>query len=566
MIGIGTSSGITGDFSLQVLDQGGGQLKLGARFYDGDQRGFGIVKTSDSTATVQLPERSRMVVDVEGGRTPISVTVAIAGDAPVVGREADIDLSTTATRTIVITANDTSSPQRSATFTIEASRRPAPVVVPGTTTPGPVPAAELTATATLQGGAPVQQPRLEIVSETSNSVTVGLNVPPTKAASTQWTLNGSPAGTSATLLVDLPAGGPDAIVTATLPGESGVANFTGYFRFDHPPYKVAGRVQTDADTRAFALHSENTHTTEAADEGTTSSWLGGSDLRTALLPILQGLPNVTTINIEGFASYEGPPPPAPVDNTKRVYNEDLSRRRALGLRAIIEDLIAAPANGLLNKGFVLNHSSNMTNWPNQGFPAVETRRIWWKAVASWLPANTPGTVSTGTLHRDPQTNSTTPGKVLDPPPPPNQQPAPPPRWFRQMGAKVRIVRNQFVACEVSAKINIQTAAEDRLQAGMPAGNSGTLPQGQPLGANPADGLINFRLVVQIDDATDNVTVLGYYGAGPGRRGRALFVGHATRANAGCQSGLWPRLLRHHDCFHAVDLGRRGRGGKRRSVS
>ena len=63
-----------------------------------------------------------------------------------------------------------------------------------------------------------------------------------------------------------------------------------------------------------------------------------------------------------------------------------------------------------------------------------------------------------------------------------------------MGAKVRIVRNQFVACEVSAKIDIQTAAEDRLQAGMPPGNSGALPAGAPLGANPADGLIDFRLV------------------------------------------------------------------------
>ncbi|WP_224792163.1 hypothetical protein, partial [Pseudomonas fluorescens] len=33
-------------------------------------------------------------------------------------------------------------------------------------------------------------------------------------------------------------------------------------------------------------------------------------------------------------------------------------------------------------------------------------------------------------------------------------------------------------------------------------------------ANPADGLIDFRLVVQIDDATDTVTVIGYYGADP----------------------------------------------------
>lgn len=35
-----------------------------------------------------------------------------------------------------------------------------------------------------------------------------------------------------------------------------------------------------------------------------------------------------------------------------------------------------------------------------------------------------------------------------------------------------------------------------------------------MGANPADGIIDLRLVIQIDDATDTVTVIGYYGADP----------------------------------------------------
>ena len=513
LIGIGASSGVTGDFSLQVIDQGAGPLKLSARFYDADQRGYGIVRTSATTATVQLPKQSRMVVDVEGGRTPITVSVTISGGAPSAGREAAIDLLSSATRTIVITASDTSSPQRAATFTIEASRRPPAVVVPGTTSLGPVNAAKITASSTLQGGVVVQQPRLEIVSETPASAVVGLNVAPSRAALTQWTLNGAPAGTSATLTVDLPSGGPDATVIATLPGEIGVSNFTGYFRFDEPPYIESNRVQTDADTRAFGLNPDNTHTTTAADEGTTTGWLGGSEVRTALLPVLQSLPAGTAISIEGFASYEGPPPPA-LDTTKRAYNADLARRRALSLRAIVEALIADAGTGLAAKSLTVTHTSNMAGWETHGFPAVETRRIWWKAVASCPPVNTPQTVATITLHRDPQTPSTSTPTVIDPPPPDNAQQAPPPRWFRQMAAKVRIVRNQFVACEVSAKIDIQTAVEDRLQAGMPPGNSGALPAGAPLGANPADGLIDFRLVVQIDDATDTVTVIGYYGADP----------------------------------------------------
>jgi hypothetical protein len=512
LIGIGASSGITGDFSLQVLDQGAGPLKLGARFYGADQRGYGLVRTSDATGTVQLPERSRMVVDIEGGRTPITTTVTVEGSPAQNNRVIDIDLSSAAERTITINVNDSSSPQRTGILTITATRRPAPVVIPGTTSLGPVPAAVLTTTSITQGSSSPQQPRLLLVSETPNTATIALDVPPARQAQTQWTINGTPRGMSATLTVDLPAG-TDATIRAELPGENAVGNFTGYFRFDRPPYRVGDRVQTDEDIRNFARQPDNTHTTEAADEGTTSNWLGGSDVRPALLPLLQGLPDGAAINVEGFASYEGPPPPQ-TDNTKRAYNEDLARRRALGLRTIIEDLIAVPANGLQSKHLTVSHAPNMTNWPNQGFPQVETRRIWWKAVAAWSGSNTAGIVVQGTLHRDPQTSSTTDPVIVDPPPPPNQQPPPPPRWFRQMGGKVRIVRNQFVACEVTAKIDIQTAAEDRLQGSMPPGNAGTLPQGEPIGANPADGLIDFRLVIQIDDATDTVSIIGYYGADP----------------------------------------------------
>lgn len=511
LIGLGSSSGVTGDFSLQVLDQGAGALKMGARFYDGGQRSYGIVRASDSSATVQLPTQSRMVVDVEGGRTPITVTVTIDGGTAQTGREVDIDLSGNPTRTIVISAEDTSSPVRRATFTIVASRRPASVVVPGITTFGPTPTAKITSQSTVQGGVPVQQPRIEIISETASTATVGLNAPSARAALTQWAVNGTPRGTGATIVVDLPAGGPDVTVVANLPGEPGVADFTGYYRFDKPEYIEHNRVQTDADTRAFALTPDNTHTTAAGDEGATSNWLGGGDVRAALLPLLQSLPPHTTIKIDGFASYEGPPPPD-VDETKRAYNADLARRRALGLRAIIEDLIADAANNLQGKSLAITHAANMTDWTNQGFPAVETRRIWWKAVATWPATTASGTTTTATLHRDPQSSSTTPPTVIDPPP--NQQPAPPPRWFKQMGAKVRIVRNQFVACEITAKIDVQTAAEDRLQAGMPAGQSGTLGNGQPLGANPADGIIDLKLVIQIDDATDTVTVIGTYGADP----------------------------------------------------
>ncbi len=514
LIGIGASSGVTGDFSLSVIDQGAGPLGISARFYDADQRGYGIVRTGDSTATVQLPNSSRMVVDVAGGRTPIATTIRVDSDAQITGREATIDLSTDDTRTIVITSTDTSSPARTATFTITASRRPAAVTVPGVTTPGALKDYEVVSQSQLQGTTPVQTPRIKVINVAGTTVTLALELTSAQASqapNTVWTIDGAPGGTSASLVVDVLPGAASRVVTATLPGAVGVTDFTGYYRFDQPPYKVGNRVQSDADTRAYALQSDNTHTTTAGDEGLTSSWLGGSDVRSALLPILRALPAGTAITIKGFASYEGPvPPPATPDSAKFAYNEDLSRRRAVGLQAIIEELIAA--NSLTHT--ITSATADMTGWQTHGVPDVTTRRVWWKAEARWPAANTPATVATITLRRPPSDDTTTPPKVIDPPPPDNAQPAPPPRWFRQMGAKVRIVRNQFVAVEVTAKIDIQTAAEDRLQGSMPPGNSGTLPAGSPLGANPSDGLIDFRLVVQIDDATDTVTVIGYYGADP----------------------------------------------------
>ncbi len=511
LIGIGASSGVTGDFSLQVLDQGAGALKLSARFYDAQQKGFGIVRAGD-TATVALPVLSRMVVDVDGGRTPIETTVVCGLTSLGNVREADIDLSDKTTMLIKITAKDTSSPPRTANLTITASRRAAPTQEPGIPLVGPVPAPELIGATTTQSGVVVQQPRLEIGSVNGNSVAVQLKDFTGDATQIQWTKNGTPAGNGPALVIDLAPGAPDVAIKAEIPGQAGVSNFTAYYHFDLPPATINGQPQSEAQTRQFALDANNTHTTESVDEGPDNGWIGGEDVAPQLLPKLKSLNDNSDITIEGFASYEGPTPP-PVDTSKRDYNAALARRRALGLRAIIEDLIAK--NGLSARNIkVVEHKANMANWPNQGFPDVATRRIWWKAVAHWPPASAPGTVSTGTLHRDPQTITPQPGKVIDPAPPANQQPAPPPRWFRQMGAKVRIVRDQFVACEITAKLDIQTAAEDRLQAGMPPNHSGSLPAGQPLAANPADGLIDFRLVIQIDDSTGSVSIIGYYGADP----------------------------------------------------
>jgi hypothetical protein len=491
LIGIGVSAGITGDFDVTVLNQGAGPLALGARFYDADGRAYGLTRTSDTTATVQLPARTRMVIDVEGGRTPFSVTAAFDGGTPQPGREFDVDLGSQTTRQVAINATDTSAPPKTSSLTIQITRRPAlPPPVAGTRSPPQAPTPDVQTTSITQGGAPVLAPRLRLVSNTPSTATIALDVEPAKQAQTQWSLNGNPIGTSATLTVDLPPPGTEVSVRAELPGTPGVAQFTSYFRFDRPD------PGTDSQTRAYALLPNNTHTEPSPDEGITSPWMGGTDVFSALRPVLESLPALTTITIKGYASYEGDS-----SQQKLIYDTDLARRRALGIRAIIEKLETEPA--LASKGFTIDDAPDMTNWTNQGFPDVSTRRIWWKAVALWPPTATQGTITDGIVRRRRP-------RIPDPPP---AAPASPPSWFRMLGCKVRIVRNTFVACEVFGKFDIQTAAENRLQGNL--GSNPPLAPGQPMGANnTGDGLIDVRVVVQIDDATDTVSVVGYFGADP----------------------------------------------------
>lgn len=446
LIGIGASSGVTGDFRTEVLDQGAGPLKLGARFYDADQRGYGLVRTSDTTGTVQLPERSRMVVDIEGGRTPITTTITVQGSPVVNDRVADIDMSTAAERTITISVTDSSSPQRNGTLTITATPASAGRNHTRNHHPRPCPRRR-------------SHHHVDDPGRRYRSTTAACGRRRNRFHRHRCPRHHTrPAGTHTMDHQRHPArhqfhgyGGPAAGNRCHDPRRVARRKrrraVHGYYRFDQPPYKVGDRIQTREDTKNFARQSDNTHTTTASDEGTTSNWLGGSDVRSALLPMLQGLPNAVpvTISCVGYASYEGPPPPA-TDNTKRAYNQELAARRAVGLRAIIEDLVASPSSNLGSKNITVTDApQDMTPWPTQGFPQVETRRIWWKAIASWnAPSNTGGIVVDGMLHRDPQTSSTTDPVIVDPPPPPNAN-----RRLRRAGSGRWVARSASSATSSS---------------------------------------------------------------------------------------------------------------------
>ena len=502
LIGIGGSAGVTGDFELAIVDQGSGPVKVSARFYDDSGRSYAITRTSDSTATVILPKKTRMAVDIDGGLTPYSSKAKIGSAAEAPGRLFDVDFGSDTSLTIVVTGTGSQPGATPSTLTVTAALRPTPALPPAGTSATPdTPGASIQTTSITQGGHTVANPPLKLVSQTSTQAIIAVDTDATTAATTQWTVGGSPRGTSAVATVDC-APGDSIDVQALLPGAAGVATFTAYYRFDHPKPNVDNPVTYTADP-------DKTHTTPSPDQGLTSSWPGGGDVLSTLTPLLDNLAAGSPITIKGYASYETGDSTSPNSNDF-VYNKQLALNRAIGFQSIIQQYPT--------KTFTFpSTADDMSAWTSQGDP---NRNLFWKAVASWTPIGAPDTTITGKVTRP------KPQPLIPVPVPDNPQSAPvphPPSWFKKIDAKVRIVRDHFVACEVSGKFDIQTPSETQLaNGGVP---SGQIPQWGDVGSqNPADGIIDARIVVQIDDATDTVTVSGYFGADPADKDGLKMIG------------------------------------------
>ena len=505
LIGFGASAGVTGDFELEIIDQGSGPVAASARFYDANQRCYGITKSSDGkTATVTIPDKTRMVVDIDGGLTPYTASAQIgtAADAP--GRVFDVNFGTATSLTIVVSAKGSQPGATKTILTITANLKPASAPAPPGTTPAPgSQAVSIQTTSIVQNGLDVSVPQLKLISQTSSQATIALDTDPTTQSSTQWTINGSSAGTSSTVTVDC---GPNETVQvqADLPGATSVGSFTSYYRFDHPKPNVE-------DPASYATIPDNTRTVPAADAGLTAPWPGGSDAATALYPLLKDLPETTAIAILGYASYEAGDSTSPT-STDWIYNNQLAANRAAGLAAIIAK---CPGKTFSN----VTSAADMSAWPTQG-PGLDIRRNFWKAVATWTPQPAAGTTTNGNVTR-PAANPPTPAPVPDNPT--NASPPDPPSWFKKVDAKVRIVRDHFVACEVSGKFDIQTPTENQLATGGVSGAQ--MPKWGDVGTqNPGDGIIDARIVVQIDDATDVVLITGSFGADPADLDGLKYIG------------------------------------------
>lgn len=492
LIGIGSSRGVSGDFGLAVINQGSGNLTLGARFFDDQGRAIGITRLTATTAEVRVPATSRMVIDVVGGRAPYTTVAEFDGSdhAGVIH-----ELTTTAAgRTVVVRASDTSSPPKSLALTIAVRLREAEVVELPPNVPTEAPAT-ISTTRMRLGGEDVPAPELELRGDSGDQVTVGLRgvfsgkVP-------QWQVDGSGAGAS--FSVTLPLGDDQTTeLVATVPGDV-INQINGYFRFDRPPLQ---------NHLTYAEDEGNSSAEEAIDPGTTAAWKPpGRPFLHAWRDTLARI-DPPTITIEGRASFEG-------DSLKATYNHLLSRRRAEGLAALIKKHSGLPefTVNLLPPPGGQPDPAWIAEWETHGEP----REQWWRAEIRDFSVVEPDLVVEGQVSRP---------AVPAPPeiPPPRDVPPqspPPAAWFRHAQLKVRIVQNQFVAVELSGQVDFETALEESIN----TSGAVSVPSLEGIGNNPADGIVDFLFLYQRDQASQSDQIKLYLGADPNDKDGLLMTG------------------------------------------
>lgn len=498
LLGIGRHAGVTGDFEFDAINQGGGPLTLSARF-SGSGGSIGITPIDSTHAESIVPARTTMVVDVSGRRPPYITEISTDGGTTFVPeRVMDLDLTSTPTMTVVVraSAQGDASPT---TLTITLRRRDTTGTSGTPPAAGAIPDARVTASTSVRGGQPATGPAMEIATQTTSRVSLRL----ADNSAATWTVDGAaqPGSATATLTIDLGPGQTRQVV-ASVPGTSTIAPI--FFHFDEPD-----AVANDSQLDTYAGNGSMTNTAESVDDTIQHGWTGGTSIRLSSehREAAQALPTGSPVVIVGHASWEANACSPSDPDCKASYNLALSRRRARVAQALYAEL-AAPNSPT----FVLEPKGHSIARPlQQSDPTNNPRRHWWRAELK-NPVTIGGVETTATIARGspPTTPGTepTPGPADPPPATPTR-----PDFLRSIGAKVRIIRDQFIAVELHGEIDVDTAAEQTMRERVP--NPSDVPAFQGLGhQNPADGIVAFRAVLTLNPGSDEWQVVVLFGSDP----------------------------------------------------
>ncbi len=222
LIGFGASHSISGDFELAVIDQGHGDLALSARFFDAGGRAYGIERLSAAAARAILPAQTRMVIDIQGGLPPYTISLNGAASS----RLYSINLTGNPQQSLLITGHDsTGGTPKTAVLTLQAHLRTAQATLPP---PGAGPAATQLAVP----DPAVTDPQSVIAFQTDTDVTLTTNP---QNAQVMWSIS-NPSGGAETCpqaTFTLPLGGGETkTVRARLPGTTVPTELFYYFYFD----------------------------------------------------------------------------------------------------------------------------------------------------------------------------------------------------------------------------------------------------------------------------------------------------------------------------------------------
>jgi hypothetical protein len=525
LIGFGAASGVSGDFELALIDQGEGNLVLGARFYDSLDRGFGFIPDAGSngrSGSASLPELTHLVIDVSGGIGPYAVTLAQDAAAAQPGRVFDVDLSGGPVTLTIAASDSTAGTPKTATLTIRATRNAKPAMLPPPQ--GSVPPGQIVATSRKPAfidPPATGTPRIRIAFETATDVV--LTTEPASPA-TMWSAGGVDGGPAATFSLPVTPGAA-VTVMASLPEVAGApAQLLEYwFYFDEPDTVQDSNEEALLGAYATSLTDPADPSADLGDNVSTVRALavsraqgrepGAQSPFTAYHPLLEALPPGTPIAVIGDVSYEGN-----AGTEKRNYNYALARRRALAVAAALRRLYPDRAADISHVPADKDASPSVRSawldsiqWTNHGPP--NQRDHWLAKVAIPAGATLPARQASAVVKRPPDEANVLPPVPKDPPP----AAAPsPPGWLRAVFLRARLYRNILVAAELEAKVDFQTVAEEKLQ-GAPAGapQGRILRQGQAvIPANPADGLTTLRLLCQADQTSGRIVTQMQIGADP----------------------------------------------------
>lgn len=521
LIGFGKSAGLWGDFEAALVQQGTGELTIHPRFGEvGTGRMYGVtpggVVDHVAQAKAQVPDHTKLIVDVTGGRTPYHRTVKV--DGTVVTPQSsmyDVDLTNAPTAAVDVEVTCGSGASAlSAKLHIDVTRlRDQPTL----TVPG----------------RPTLTDQSAVLENSSGSFTFDLDQGPASAGTSVtvrtdpieptlvWTPQGGPAGApAATFTAEVPAG-QSLPLAVTRPGASGPTTLPYYFFWDSP-----GDRNSSAMSTLPAVSRSADRFPDAAQ-----------DPRDAYHQQLADLPNGATITITGDASYENDP-------SRLEYNTHLAWTRAMAVQRAID-------SALPSKNFSFQIVPRLADHPPR--PSDQEQADWSTAVG-WLShaapddrkhwsaqvtftGNTPDAQGSVTVRR-PNPVATPTTVSVPPADPPPAETSPPPDWFRSVKAMVRVVDSQIIAVQLDLEVDFQTLSERKLGEQLAHQNPTQVPPNTqlpqihskppstppPPGENPADGITLFRALVQTDPATGQVDTLLSAGADPADTDGLLHAG------------------------------------------